>query len=68
MQGHIEGLLGRCTVLLCTHDLSEARRLASRVGVLSHGRLVACGETSEVLDREDALALFETQTASEASA
>jgi ABC-2 type transport system ATP-binding protein len=45
------------TVLLCTHDLSEARELTSRVAVLSRGRLVACGPTAEILG-SDPLALF----------
>jgi ABC-2 type transport system ATP-binding protein len=51
-------LRGSCTVLICTHDLAEARLLASRVGVLAHGRLVAQGGADEILDRGDALALF----------
>ena len=46
------------TLLLCTHDLAEARALTHRVGVLAAGRLVACGPTDEVLGRGDPLALF----------
>jgi gliding motility-associated transport system ATP-binding protein len=46
------------SVLLCTHDLDEARALASRVGVLHAGRLVAEGPTAEVLGAGDPLALF----------
>jgi len=49
---------GTRTVLLCTHDLSEARELTTRVAVLSHGRLVACGPTAEILGGGDPLALF----------
>ena len=49
---------GERTVLVCTHDLAEARRLATRVAVLRAGRLVAEGPTREVLAGEDALALF----------
>ncbi|MEE8582115.1 MAG: ABC transporter ATP-binding protein [Myxococcota bacterium] len=51
-------LRGRRTVLLCTHDLSEARKLADRVAVLSRGRLVALGPAAEVLDCDDPNALF----------
>jgi ABC-2 type transport system ATP-binding protein len=58
VQGILEGLHGERTVLVCTHDLHEARRLTSRVAVLRAGRLVAEGPTPEVLGREDALALF----------
>lgn len=48
---------GARTVLLCTHDLDEARALTRRVAVLASGRLVACGPTAEVL-AGDPLALF----------
>jgi ABC-2 type transport system ATP-binding protein len=50
---------GRRTVLLCTHDLEEARRLADRVAVLHRGRLVACGPTAQVLDGADLSSLFD---------
>lgn len=54
----LEELRGSCTVLLCTHDLGEARQLTDRVGVLRNGHLVAVGGTEQVLDVEDPLALF----------
>lgn len=50
-------LAGERTILLCTHDLAEARALAERVAVLHAGRLVAEGETARVLG-DDPLALF----------
>jgi ABC-2 type transport system ATP-binding protein len=46
------------TLLLCTHDLAEARALTRRVAVLAEGRLVACGPTETVLGGADPLALF----------
>ena len=49
---------GRRTVVLCTHDLAEARSLTDRVAVLRAGRLVALGATEEVLGTDDPLALF----------
>jgi ABC-type dipeptide/oligopeptide/nickel transport system ATPase component len=52
-------------VLLCTHDLGEARALAQRVAVLRAGRLVALGPTTDVLAGEP-LGLF--GAAAEASA
>jgi ABC-2 type transport system ATP-binding protein len=58
VQGLLASLAGTRTVLLCTHDLAEARRLASRVAVLHAGRLVAEGRTDEVLGGADPLALF----------
>jgi ABC-2 type transport system ATP-binding protein len=58
----IAGLRGQRTVLLCTHDLNEARQLCSRVAVLHEGRLVAMGDTEEVLGGDDPLALFRGET------
>ncbi len=54
----IAAMRGHQTVLLCTHDLAEARALCDRVAVLSEGRLVALGSTGDVLDRGDPFALF----------
>jgi len=36
------------TVLLCTHNLTEAQRLCDRVAVLQHGRLLALGTPAEL--------------------
>jgi ABC-2 type transport system ATP-binding protein len=58
VQGVLADLRGRRTLLLCTHDLAEARALTSRVAILSRGRLVACGPTAGLLDAGDPLALF----------
>ena len=54
----LRALRGRRTLVLCTHDLGEARELTERVGVLHRGRLVALGPTAEVLGAGDSLALF----------
>jgi ABC-2 type transport system ATP-binding protein len=54
----LANLAGRRTVLICTHDLEEARALCSRVAVLQTGRLVAEGATHAVLGGSDPLALF----------
>ena len=58
VQALIATLRGERTVLLCTHDLHEARALTSRVAVLHAGRLAVEGPTPSVLDGGDALALF----------
>ena len=39
-----------CTVLLVTHSLSQARRLADRVLFLSEGRLAEQGPAAQVLE------------------
>jgi ABC-2 type transport system ATP-binding protein len=54
----LRGLRGRRTLVVCTHDLGEARDLTDRVAILYRGRLVALGPTSEVLGAGDALPLF----------
>jgi ABC-2 type transport system ATP-binding protein len=63
VQDVLEGLRGNRTVLLCTHDLDEARRLTSQVAVLEAGRLVARGATDDVLCGDDPLALFRPREA-----
>ncbi len=50
---------GRRTLLLCTHDLDEARRLTDRVAVLHRGSLVTAGPTAEVLAGDDLAPLFD---------
>ncbi len=42
---------GGTTVLLTTHYLDEAERLADRIGVLSHGVLIAEGTPAELVAR-----------------
>lgn len=54
----LRGLRGRRTLILCTHDLGEARDLTDRVAILHRGRRVAMGPTREVLEEGDALPLF----------
>lgn len=39
----------RRTILLCTHNLSEAERLCDRVAIVSRGRLVAQGKPRQLL-------------------
>ena len=58
VQDRLRELRGERTILLCTHDLAEARGLADRVAVLDAGRLVAEGPTEAVLGSGDPLALF----------
>src|SRR5437879_4713107 len=45
------------TILLTTHDLDEASRLADRVGILHEGRLVAEGSPTELAARHGAASL-----------
>ena len=63
----LSGFRGTRTVLLCTHDLDEARALTDHVAVLNAGKLVVKGTTEEVLSRSDALALFRNHSGAEGS-
>ena len=50
---HVKGLLGDrvragCTVIMTTHILEVAERMADRIGVIAAGRLVAEGTLSEL--------------------
>jgi ABC-2 type transport system ATP-binding protein len=58
VRSQLRVLRGERTLLLCTHDLAEARALTDRVAVLSRGRLVALGASQELLGGADPLALF----------
>jgi ABC-2 type transport system ATP-binding protein len=62
VRGVLETLRGQRTLILCTHDLGEARELTERVAILHRGRLVATGPTSQVLSSGDVLALFRGET------
>jgi osmoprotectant transport system ATP-binding protein len=43
----------RKTVLLVTHDMTEARALADRIGVLDRGRLIWIGPAAAIADCDD---------------
>jgi ABC-2 type transport system ATP-binding protein len=68
VQERLRALRGERTILLCTHDLGEARSLCERVAVLRAGRLVAEGPTEEVLGGPEPLELFRVGGAPEARA
>lgn len=56
----LRGIEAEQTLILCTHDLDEARALTDRAGVLDAGRLVAEGPTREILNPQNAPSLFQT--------
>jgi ABC-2 type transport system ATP-binding protein len=64
----LRGLQGQQTLILCTHDLHEARELTERVAVLYRGRLVALGDTEELLGGDASLDLFRGEVEARASA
>jgi ABC-2 type transport system ATP-binding protein len=47
------------TVLLCTHDLVEAEKLAERIGILDRGRLIELAPAVELKDKYGAETLEE---------
>jgi ABC-2 type transport system ATP-binding protein len=50
---YIRGLAGKKTVLLTTHEMDEADRLADRIGIMDHGHLLVL-DTPEVLKERHA--------------
>jgi len=58
VRGVLRALRGQRTLILCTHDLAEARDLTDRVAILHRGKLIAIGSTAEVLGSGDVLPLF----------
>ena len=41
------------TILFITHDLAVIRRISDRVMVMQEGKIIASGETDEVLERAE---------------
>lgn len=54
----------RRTFFICTHNLFEAERLSSRVGIINHGRLVAQGSPAELreLRKDETVTIFRFST------
>ncbi|MCP3859366.1 MAG: ATP-binding cassette domain-containing protein [Phycisphaeraceae bacterium] len=46
---------GGCTVLLCSHLLGDVESLCRNVTILDHGRVVAAGAVSDLLEVPDAM-------------
>jgi ABC-2 type transport system ATP-binding protein len=68
VQDRLRALRGERTLLVCTHDLGEARSVCDRVAVLRAGRLVAEGPTEVVLGGGEPLDLFREAGAREPGA
>ncbi|MDE7234359.1 MAG: ATP-binding cassette domain-containing protein, partial [Ruminiclostridium sp.] len=47
----IEKLKGKITIVLTTHYMEEAEALSDRIGIMTNGRLIACGTLSELEER-----------------
>jgi len=56
------------TVVLTTHDMAEAERLADRVGMLAAGRLVALGGPADLIERHGGADRLIVDTENEAAA
>ena len=62
VHAQLSSLRGRHTLLLCTHDLDDARALTDRTAILYEGELVALGPTEEVLRDGQNLDVFRGAT------
>jgi ABC-2 type transport system ATP-binding protein len=58
----IQGLGGRHTVLLCTHQLREAEACCSRVALLDRGELLRIASADEIASGKSLEELFLTET------
>ncbi|MBN2085462.1 MAG: ABC transporter ATP-binding protein [Anaerolineales bacterium] len=54
-----------CTIMVCTHNLSEAEELADRIAIIRRGRLIAEGTAAELRMRMLGPAVFELRLARE---
>ena len=54
-----------CTIMVCTHNLSEAEELADRIAIIRRGRLIAEGTASELRMRMLGPSVFELRLAEE---
>lgn len=54
-----------CTILVCTHNLSEAEELADRIAIIRRGKLIAEGTAVELRTRMLGPAVFELRLAAE---
>ena len=59
---------GGMTMLMSTHDLTEAERLCTRVGLMQDGRLAACGTPAELCARVPGRVVASLQTRDGAAA
>lgn len=56
----IEKLKGKITIVLTTHYMEEAEALSDRIGIMTNGRLIACGTLSELEERAGETGLEKT--------
>jgi ABC-2 type transport system ATP-binding protein len=54
-----------CTIMVCTHNLSEAEELADRIAIIRRGRLIAEGTAADLRMRMLGPAVFELRLAEE---
>lgn len=50
----VEGLKGSMTMILTTHYMEEAEKLADRIGVMKDGCLLICGTAAELIEQTGA--------------
>lgn len=58
---YIRSLAGRVTVVVTTHDMEEAEKLAGRVCIIDHGRMLAEGTVAQLKQQTGTGDLFEIE-------
>jgi ABC-2 type transport system ATP-binding protein len=56
----IEGLQGKCTVLMSTHILADVERVCDVIGIMDHGKMLTQAPRSELLSRAS-VSIFEIE-------
>jgi ABC-2 type transport system ATP-binding protein len=64
---YIQALAEEKTVLLTTHEMDEADRLAERIGIIDHGRLLVLDAPAELKDRHAGGEILEIAAAESAA-
>jgi len=53
VRDYIRSLTPRKTIILTTHNMDEADRMATRIAIIDHGNLIALGTSKELKDATD---------------
>jgi ABC-2 type transport system ATP-binding protein len=61
IRDYIKNLSGNKTIVLTTHNMDEAERLATQTAIIDHGKLLIQGSNHELIQNTGALEILEIQ-------